>query len=865
MITIRNMLRRITGLLTGNREEPVPFRILFADFKKSLELNNQILDLIGDANDKLSGDYIFDEQYIRTTCEQLTDLVRQLIVIINHLTGQKYMGLYRSFHAIEEDIRAILGGRLLNQGDELILPYAEINRDLMDMVGGKNAHIAEIGSLLNLRIPDGFAITTAAYAAFIRDNRLQEPIETIRSQWQQGSIRVEEASKRIRELILGAQVPQELEREILKAADQIVRHHQGISPCFAVRSSGLGEDELASFAGQYHSCLNIPLEEIPRAYREVIASLYSPEAMEYRLQMDFRPHEIMMAVACQLMVPAKASGVLYTYDPVNPRSESMLISSAWGLGEPIVSGEVPTDTFVLDRRGTHEVRQMQIVRKDQSQGLQGCGGLKIDRVAVQEQTAPSLSREQLQELARIGLQLEKYFKRPQDIEFAIDQHDRIIVLQSRQLRLQEQAAPRACDLTGLGEQYPIIMRGKGVAAMEGIALGEAWVLDGKRKLEDFPMGAILVARHASPQLARVIHRAAGFITDIGSTTGHLATVAREFRVPALFNTGDGTRQIAHGREITLDTECLTIYGGLVQELQYYAIGEEPIAEMYEYRLLRRVLKKIEPLNLVDPKDDNFTPEACRTYHDLTRFVHEKAVETIIDLNFYHTHHRDTQSGRLLWDFPLDLILIDAGGGIQGEHKTGVRPEQITSVPMQALLQGMSWPGIWDTSPVPVDVSSFMASLTRTTQTRNSSPEEVGRNLAVVSAEYTNINFRLGYHFTVIDAFVSDNILDNHIYFRFSGGVTETVRRARRTRLLARILGEYDFLCEVHGDIVVARLKRLDRDSMLKRLFLLGVLVGFTRQLDVQMISDSKIDEYFTKIKKIMEEHDDQGTDEHSHP
>jgi len=831
----------------------VPFKILFAEFKKSLELNNQILDLIADANDKLSGDYIFDEQYIRNTCQKLTDLIRQLIVTINHLTDQKYSDLYTSFHRIEEEIEALLKGQMLPHVNEFILPYNAITRNVTDSVGGKNSHIAEIGSRFGLSIPEGFAVTTAAFSRYLEENNLSGPIDAIRTRWQEKKIPVEEAARQIQQLIRDAEVPTRLREEMLAAARQISRKLKADSACFAVRSSALGEDEISSFAGQYRSCLNIPLEELPRAYKEVIASLYSPEAMEYRLLMDFRPHEIMMAVACQLMIPAKSSGVLYTYDPVNPERETMIVSSAWGLGEPIVSGEVPTDLFVLDRRPPYEIREVQIVRKEENMVLRGCGGTGVDAVREEQRAESSLKTTQLQELAKIGMQLEKYFKRPQDIEFAVDQNDRIIVLQSRQLRLQHERAPRACDLTGIAGKYPLLLKEKGIAAMEGIATGPAWVFTEERDLKDFPMGGILVARYATPQLARVIHRAAGFITDVGSTTGHLATVAREFRVPALFNTKNGTELIPHGGDITLDTECLTVYKGIVPELQYYSLQEEPIEEMYEYRLLRRVLRKIEPLNLTDPAADNFSPLGCRTFHDLTRFVHEKAVETIIDLNFYHAHHRDTQAGKLIWEYPLDLILIDVGGGIEGEHDRGIRPDQITSVPMKALLRGMSCPGIWDMSPAKVDFSSFMSSLTRTTPTRSTSPEEVGRNLAVVSAEYTNINFRLGYHFTVIDAYVSDNILDNHIYFRFSGGVTETLRRARRTRLLAKVLSSNDFLCEVHGDIVTARLKRTDRNRMLHCLFLLGLLVGFTRQLDVRMISDESIDTFFNEIKTIMEE------------
>ncbi|MBU0664149.1 MAG: hypothetical protein KJ990_06340 [Proteobacteria bacterium] len=849
---MKNFLHRVGQLFQTKKQTTVPFKLIFTDFKKILNLNNQILDLIADANDKLSGDYIFDEHYIHTTCHQLTDLVRELIVLINHLTQQKYSDLYNSFHHIEEKIQAILQGDVLCPVTDFILPYSSITRDLIDAVGGKNANLAEIGFVLGFSIPDGFAITTAAFSSFWLENNLEEKVSAIIEQWQEKTIAVEEMACKIQQLIFDSTVPAKLEKEILDAAGSLTKGKQDTIPCFAVRSSAQGEDGVSSFAGQYRSCLNIPLKNLPQAYKEVVASLYSPEAMEYRLRKDFRSNEIKMSVACQLMIPAKTSGVMYSYDPVLPEEETLIISSAWGLGEPIMSGKVSTDLFVLNRQPPHEVKEVQVVRKERSMVLHGSGGIGMESVREEQQTQPSLKKQQLKMLAEIGLQLEKYFKKPQDVEFAIDQQDRIIVLQSRQLSLQQEQRPRASDLTDLGGKYPVLMQGRGIAAMKGIASGPAWVLDHDSNLQDFPMGAILVARYASPQLARVIHKASGFITDIGSTTGHLATVAREFRVPALFNTENAISLLKHGQEITLDTESLTVYEGIVHELHYYSFHEEPIEEMYEYRLLRRILKKIEPLNLFDPNDDNFTPQGCRTYHDLTRFVHEKAVETIIDLNFYHAHHRDTQAGQLVWDYPLDLILIDVGGGIEGEHDKGIRPEQISSIPMQTLLHGMSHPGIWDMSPMKVDFGSFMSSLTRTPPTGNSSPEDVGRNLAVISAEYTNINFRLGYHYTVIDAYLSDNILDNHIYFRFSGGVTDTTRRSRRTSLLNKILSHYDFLCEQHGDIIVARLKRMNKESMLKRLFLLGLLIGFTRQLDVKMVSDAKIPVYFEQIKTIME-------------
>ncbi len=853
---MRNFLQQFAKRFVRKEKSSIAFKVLFADFKKSLELNNQILDIIGDANDKLSGDYIFDEHYIHTTCEQLTGLLRELIVTINHLTSQKYPGLFNSFHRIEEDLTLILQGKVLSQDIPLTLPYSEITRDHIDAVGGKNCHIAEIGSYLGLRIPRGFAITTSAFELYWKAGGLGEPVARIKEQWLGEKLSLSEASLKIQELIFKTPVPDILEKAILAAVTEVVGKDGPCEPCFAVRSSALGEDGVTSFAGQYQSCLSISPDQISGAYKQVVASLYSQQAMEYRLKKDFRPEEIMMAVACQLMIPAKVSGVMYTYDPLRPEDETILISSAWGLGEPVVSGAVPTDHFVLERKPPHKVIEMQIVCKDESMVITEHGGPTSAPVREEQRMEPSLKARQLHDMAEIGILLERYFRAPQDVEFAIDQAGQIVLLQSRQLQLYYDRPPRASDLSGLDGRYPVLLRGKGVAAMEGVASGPIWILEAGKDLADFPMGAVLVARYASPQLAKVIHKAAGFITDIGSTTGHLATVAREFRVPALFNTGDATTILNDGCEITMDIECLTIYEGQVSELGHYSLQEEVIEDMFEYRQLRRILRKIEPLNLVDPESDNFSPEHCKTYHDLTRFIHEKAVEAIIDIGFYHAHHRDTQAGKLLWEYPLDLVIIDVGGGVEGEHTKGVLAEEINSVPMQELLRGMSWPGVWDMTPSRVDVNSFMSSLTRTVPIQNSSPQDVGRNLAVISSEYTNINFRLGYHFTVIDAYISENILDNHLYFRFSGGVTDTVRRSRRIKLLGVILSYYDFLCETHGDTMVARLKRMDRKSMLKRLFLLGLLVAFTRQLDVKMINDARIDQYFKEIQTIMEESND---------
>ena len=169
--------------------------------------------------------------------------------------------------------------------------------------------------------------------------------------------------------------------------------------------------------------------------------------------------------------------------------------------------------------------------------------------------------------------------------------------------------------------------------------------------------------------------------------------------------------------------------------------------------------------------------------------------------------------------------------------------------MKAVLKGMTSPGIWNTQPMQFGLDDFISSITRYSLT-NGASEYQGQNLAVLSECYCNINLRLGYHFNVIDAYVSANAGDNYIYFRFVGGVTESERRQLRAVLLKKILEKVDFKVTVSGDLVIARLKRLEAPKMLSMLEMLGRLIGFSRQLDTQMHSDDSVDFYLNAFFEL---------------
>jgi pyruvate,water dikinase len=193
------------------------------------------------------------------------------------------------------------------------------------------------------------------------------------------------------------------------------------------------------------------------------------------------------------------------------------------------------------------------------------------------------------------------------------------------------------------------------------------------------------------------------------------------------------------------------------------------------------------------------------------------------------------------DIPLGLHVIDMGGGLETEsgHKRIESIDMVLCRPMRALLKGLVAPGAWSTQPVQLGFGDLVSSLTRFSMTDRAA-EFRGQNLAVITGNYANLSLRLGYHFNIIDTYVSESVDDNYVYFRFVGGVTETERRHLRAVLLKEILHKLNFNVTVSADLVVARLKKLAEPEILEVLTEIGRLIGFTRQLDTQMVSEESI-------------------------
>jgi pyruvate,water dikinase len=529
--------------------------------------------------------------------------------------------------------------------------------------------------------------------------------------------------------------------------------------------------------------------------------------------------------------------VLYTSDP-SGRSSGMIINSSWGLGTSVVDGTEDADQFIAGRDGM--ILDARIGAKTGMTVARPGGGTEAVSPAIGLHGAASLSEEQIAELVRTGLLLESHFGSPQDVEWAIDRSGTLFVLQSRPLRVPavsaETAKPPAVPESS---ERRITFRNPGIVVQQGAAAGLVHVVTAARGLDAVPRGAVLVVKHDSPNLVRVMPEIAAIVTDTGSLTSHMASLAREFRVPTVVNTGDATKILEEGRSVTvlLDREA-AVYEGTVEipnELRRAA----GIDDLQEFRRKRYLLRYIAPLNLVDPFRDDFSPQACRTLHDVLRFMHEKAVGRLIEAAGFGT--RAPGAVKLDLSIPAGITVIDIGGGLQGVNGQGhAALEQVSSVPLRAILAGMIHPGAWRSEAVPLSVNDFLTSMFRAPDLMAESERQTGTNVAVVSREYANLNIKFGYHYTIIDCYVSDVPRSNHIYFRFAGGATDMTKRSRRLRVISSILEGQGFSLSTKGDMIIARLSNLGREDMETQLEGIGRLISYTRQLDAMLRTDDDV-------------------------
>ena len=273
--------------------------------------------------------------------------------------------LYEVLEKINSQIKESLGREKVIPESGYILFYSQVTKEMVDWVGGKSASLGEVLNRVNLPIPGGFAITTRAYEAFLTHNDLAAEINKRKMELDpQEPQTYNRVSDEIQQLILQAQMPPALEAAIFGAFEQLAARSGGPESLrVSMRSSAIGEDSDLSFAGQYLSLLNVSRGQLLQAYKEVVASLYTPRAISYRLNKGIRGEDTAMSVACLEMVESVASGVMYSHHPFNPQEDQVLISAVWGLGPYAVEGVITPDTYQVAKDDRLNILKTEISHK----------------------------------------------------------------------------------------------------------------------------------------------------------------------------------------------------------------------------------------------------------------------------------------------------------------------------------------------------------------------------------------------------------------------------------------------------------------------------------------------------------------------
>lgn len=481
--------------------------------------------------------------------------------------------------------------------------FKKLNIKDIPLVGGKTASLGEMYSKLTKKgviIPNGFAITAEAYRFFLKENNLNKKIKDLLMGLDAKNIRdLKRVGAKIRQIILSAEMPWELTREIKEAYRELAKQIGPGKLAVAVRSSATAEDlPNASFAGQQETYLNVRGEkELLLAVKKCMASLFTDRAISYRVDKGFDHDNVSLSVAVQQMVRSDigASGVMFTLDTESGHKGVVLINAAYGLGEYVVKGRVVPDQFYLFKDGIKKGKQAIFSRRLGSKEVKlvyaAGSGTKQETVKITEQNVFCLTNDEAVKLAKWGMVIEEHYGRPMDIEWAKDgKTGKLYIVQARSETVKSQEAVNVIETYHLKKQGKVLL--EGVSVGQKIGVGKVHIIDDPKKLKDFKKGEVLVTRLTDPDWEPIMRMASAIVTEQGGKTSHAAIVSRELGTPCVVGA-------ANARKILPDGEIVTV-SCAEGEVGYIYSGALPFnVERSEFKKLEKTKTKIM-MNVGDP-------------------------------------------------------------------------------------------------------------------------------------------------------------------------------------------------------------------------------------------------------------------------
>ncbi len=460
--------------------------------------------------------------------------------------------------------------------------YNEVGIDDVQSVGGKNAALGEMYSNLvplGVNVPDGFALTADAYRDFFKETGLDKKIKEILSDLNTHNIRnLQIRGKKVREIILKANLPQSLQIAVTKAYAELGKKY-GKNSSVAVRSSATAEDlPGASFAGQQETYLNIHgIKNVLIATKKCIASLFTDRAISYRTDKGFSHFDAALSVGVQLMVRSdlSSSGVAFTIGTETGFDKIILINGIYGLGEFIVQGKVIPDEFIVFKPSLENGSKNPIIGKNIGKKniklIYAKNGIKQEKVSLIDQQKFCITNEEVIKLAKWCLQIEKYFSKkhnryqPMDIEWAKDgKTGELFIVQARPETVRSGEDKNVLKEYKLEKKSKVLV--KGIAVGSKIGNGKVRVLHDAKDISLFKKGEVLVTEITDPDWEPIMKIAGAIVTDKGGRTSHAAIVSRELGIPCIVGSNNATKILKNEQGVTTDSslgEVGYVYEGIL--------------------------------------------------------------------------------------------------------------------------------------------------------------------------------------------------------------------------------------------------------------------------------------------------------------
>jgi len=447
--------------------------------------------------------------------------------------------------------------------------FKDLTKDSINEAGGKGANLAEMTNI-NLPVPPGFCIIAQTYAEFIEKTGIKNKIQELLKELNiENTEKLQEISKKIQELIQNTSIPDEITEDIKesyellgvgKEAEDLV----GSEDIFvAVRSSATAEDlPEASFAGQQATFLNIKgKQNVVEAVRNCWASLYTARAIYYREKNNFEHSKVLICAVVQKMVDSEQSGIMFTINPATNQEDEIVIEAVYGLGEPIVGGQLSPDFYLINKKD-RTIKQIEVKKQEWGLYRNEQGENEKKKIPEELQERQVINDVDIKELTRLGKKIEEHYGKPQDIEWAIEK-GKVFIVQSRAVTTFKPKEKQETSPEKEQEKERKILL-KGETASRGIYSGAVKIIRNAQELNKIQKGDILVTSMTTPDMVPAMQKAGAIITDEGGMTCHAAIVSREMGTPCIVGTEHATEVLQEGQKITVQATQGVVYQGEIK-------------------------------------------------------------------------------------------------------------------------------------------------------------------------------------------------------------------------------------------------------------------------------------------------------------